>query len=628
MKRRSYELTKLDPYEYQKEALEKTRNRNGTVISLPTGTGKTLVGCMWSCELLNTGDINRVLVIEPSRYLVEQVTSYYSEHTNIPTENLYGVDSPERRRQKWNKGKAVVTTPQTALNDLRYLDFDAVIVDECHHTTGEHAFAELMKAYGFKKRLGLSATVPQNKEKEIEKLIGEVIKYSWEDPRVKKYVPDCGIEIFDSHFGEGYKKVKNKLDEFERRFEGNAYAGLPALGKRMLFRDGAMALSNTLENSAVMGDLMREELLPLLKETDPLHKLEKCNNVLNSVEFNKAILFVDRVSIAERIAEEFSHYNPVLLLGRLHSGREAQQEAVKKANMNQCRLIISTSAGEEGIDLPKADLLIVWSNVVSSVRFVQRLGRVMRKTEDRTPKTAAYIATPETVDYEALKRGFSAAVELGVDLGGIDQKFLKRKSISYQVQNVVESNPLQYEEILEALPQSNSKVERWLREQVREGDMFYLYWVPENLDDWRKAVAEMPSTIPEPEDYKGKRVYNNLQPQKENRYYFLKDEIPLIEDEFSHLIKNKLDHRFELSFGPNYKNRNEFQPYGNIEELTEKVLESLEIGDRFYGEISFEGYDPIYTVSMKYQCPVEESVLKIIFSNMEAIVSELDMRLN
>ena len=66
-----YAIKELKLRPYQKKALKLALESEGVVICLPTGTGKTLVGCAWVCELLNRGLAHRVLVLEPSRFLVE-----------------------------------------------------------------------------------------------------------------------------------------------------------------------------------------------------------------------------------------------------------------------------------------------------------------------------------------------------------------------------------------------------------------------------------------------------------------------------------------------------------------------------------------------------------------------------
>ena len=156
----THQLTKLEPRAYQTEAATWGLERDTAVICLPTGTGKTLVGCMWACTRLRDSIVDRILILEPSRFLVEQTHAYYDEYTTIPTTKLDGTVHPAERAQQWQDGDIVVTTPQTAVNDTAHLNFDAVIIDECHHTTGQHAFTQLLDLTEFQYKFGLSATIP------------------------------------------------------------------------------------------------------------------------------------------------------------------------------------------------------------------------------------------------------------------------------------------------------------------------------------------------------------------------------------------------------------------------------------------------------------------------------------
>lgn len=111
--------------EYQREALSYCLGRDESVCVLPTGTGKTLVGLAWCCELLNRGRARRILVIEPTRFLVEQVSRYYLKNSNFSEEQvnkIYGVVGRQERAGEWFKGLIIVSTSQTAFNDLEHLD--------------------------------------------------------------------------------------------------------------------------------------------------------------------------------------------------------------------------------------------------------------------------------------------------------------------------------------------------------------------------------------------------------------------------------------------------------------------------------------------------------------------------
>jgi len=592
------------------------------------------VGCQWVCSLLDTGRADRVLVVEPSRFLVEQTAAYYEEFTTVSTHKLDGTTSPTDRYGEWETGDVVVTTPQTALHDSGWLEFDAVVLDECHHTTGNHAFAQLLDRVGFSYKMGLSATIPTDREREIEAAIGPVRRRSWHD-LPPEHVPDWVGHICDTPYPTAYRAVAEELEAARREFSGTQLAGLPALGLRMLCRDGAAALTETLSNETTMGEVLHDRLAPSLAECAPLHKLAACRDALATHEFEKAVIFVDRVVVAQRLVDALSDYQTVSLLGRLHKSRSAQQAAVERAQAPETEVIIATAAGEEGIDLPAADLLVVWSNVVSSVRFIQRLGRIMRPDGSDAPRNAVYLATPDSPDYDALRRGVAAASRAGLDVTHVDDSALLSRSVAGRVQDVLESTPRQRETLTEMLAQPERTIDRWLRTNVREGDVCYLYAVPDDLTDWRKAaagVAEWVGAADETDlsesrsNRSAEAVRNNFSPGKEDRWYLREPDIDLLDTEFPTLIDGDRSNRLQVSFGPTHRERGKYRASGTVEAVVTRMTDALGEAEAFYATVSYQSSRPPVSVQMLYQGSATEAVIEAVARNADAVATDLTER--
>jgi superfamily II DNA or RNA helicase len=525
---------------YQKDALEYALNFSDAVCVLPTGTGKTLIGIAWAVELLNKGVVKRVLALEPSRFLVEQTHKRYLKDTTLSDRDVnwvYGILSKEEREMEeiWEKGIVVVCTPHTAFNDIHLLkDFDAVIVDECHHTTGKYTYVKLLSQYNFKYKLGLTATLSEKVRNEVETFISRNIRvWTWEELKTKypQYkFPDWIGEVYDSELEE--KEIdflqnieKLPLNSFSRSF-----------CLRTFTRDGALALKETILNPKTkLSKEFPEKLKNKFSELRELHKIEIVENILNEHDFEKAIIFVDRVCVANKIFEKFQNLNPVLFLGRLRIGLEKQKEVLEKAQKPEYKLIISTSAGEEGVDLPTVDLLIIWSNVASPIRFIQRLGRITRPSEKL--KVVTFVATPGTVeinspDYDSLVDGLILAKKNGVDIAGLEDeeliKILKTKSFRNRIITLLESHPLTLNEIVEKLgfqEKGQKRVEKWLSSCVKEKDeefrVYYFYYFPyeeikRRVEEGLKQYKDLLS------DEALKRFGINFESnlRKENRFYF------------------------------------------------------------------------------------------------------------
>lgn len=629
-----YNITGITLRPYQEDTHGWALERDEAVICLPTGTGKTLVGCTWACARLQRPEVDRILVLEPSRFLVEQTHAYYQEYTTIPTAKLDGTTPPSQRRGAWDDSRVVVTTPQTAVNDRDRLNFDAVIVDECHHTTGQHAFAQLLDAVYFPYKLGLSATIPASKEREIESALGPIRRRSWRD-LPSEHVPEWFGEIYDAPYPEAYRAVVDKLQDARLEFDGTHLAGLPTLGIRMLCRDGALALKETLTSDTTMSELLYDRVATPLNNCPPLHKLTQCRQALSDHDFEKAVLFVDRVAVAQRLAEELSEYSTVTLLGRLHTSRCAQEDAVAEAKSEETDLIIATAAGEEGIDLPAADLLLVWSNVVSSVRFIQRLGRIMRPSGPDTPRVAVYLATPDSPDYEALRRGLAEAQQAGLDIAHVDEESILSRSVIGRVQDALAGTPRQRDELAEMLAQPDQKVDRWLRTNVREGDVFYLYSVPDNLTEWRKAaagIAEWVGTADETNldesrsNRSAEAMRNNLSPGKGDRYYLQEDDIDLLETDFPRLVQGDRTNSLSVSFGPTHQTRGQHSARGTVSSVVSTMTADLSDADSLYATISYQSASPQLAIQMLYQGSATEPVIETVARNADAVITDVRER--
>ncbi len=494
--------TKLKPRDYQVEAARWALSRDGAVVVMPTGSGKTLIAILWSRELLERREVRRVLFLEPTRLLVEQVARYVSKLLSVPVRAIHGKYTKEDRRELWRRATVAVATPETALSDrdvINELGFDAVVVDECHHTTGKDAYAEFMARAKFKRRLGLSAYIPPSRVREIEQHIGPVRSWSWGDERIRKYVPPWIGEIYEAELNAAERKVLEVLEETRLGLEGRA-RGLVQTAIRWFARDGALALKESLGKETMLASLLAH-VRPLLSnpEVRDLHKLDALRRVLRDHEgFSKAIVFVDRVIVAREIAEELSEYNPVVIHGKRKCSIDVR-EALARATDPSTKLIVSTSAGEEGMDLPEADLLVIWSNVASPLRFIQRHGRILRLTGSRKLKFVTYIVTPDTPDLDSLIDSLEAARKAGVDVPVSEEviEALWRRTTRSRLLGILEGRPMPPEWLAEAAGMPLDLTEKALRKLSERGEVVYIhthlgrtYALPEDISILKESYGE------------------------------------------------------------------------------------------------------------------------------------------
>ena len=448
---------------YQREAVEYALRKKRSVLVLPTGTGKTLIGAFFVKRLIELGKANRFLVMVPTRILAEQTLSVY-RRVGIDSNAVYGVHRRDERERLWRCTKVAISTPETVYNDLDLVKVDAIVADECHHAVGDDAYAKVLREIRCEYVLGLTAYIPARRRREIEELIGEIKVWPFRD--LRDYVSEWVGEIFESYLNEREMEVYREIERRRQESRG-ARRLVYTLALKYLAKEGALALKESISRrnslSKLLGD-MRDDISALRD----LHKLDQFFKVLRVHDgFEKAIVFVERVVVAKRIFSELERKYDVSLLigGKVKDVLE---------DVRRSEIVVSTSAGEEGVDLPTADLLISWSNTSSPLRFIQRHGRILRKAGGG-PKFVAYIVTPFTVDADDLIYSIERVrehMDIGVDREVLERVWRKTRSVS--VLDVLE-NPMPIELVKDLTGLSEREVRMALEMGVRRGHLIYLY---------------------------------------------------------------------------------------------------------------------------------------------------------
>ncbi len=131
-----------------------------------------------------------------------------------------------------------------------------------------------------------------------------------------------------------------------------------------------------------LGDkLLDLKVMPI--ETDP--KLEETRKILRDSSGN-VIVFAQYRDTVEYLVNELSRMEsvyPKRLIGqadRANEGmsQEEQKETLKDFKESETNVLVSTSIGEEGLDIPSTESVIFYEAVPSAIRYIQRKGRTAR----------------------------------------------------------------------------------------------------------------------------------------------------------------------------------------------------------------------------------------------------------
>jgi len=191
--------------QYQYNIINKCKGSNSLIV-LPTGLGKTILGILLIGKTLEKYPESKIIILAPTRPLVLQHRKSCEEFLNINLDSITsftGKISPEKRILDFENSKIIVSTPQVIKNDLERGRYDLkhvslIIFDEAHRTRGNYAYCfistEYINACKDPLILGLTAS-PGKSYLHIQQLcnnlfIENVIFKTYEDKDVKQYIYD------------------------------------------------------------------------------------------------------------------------------------------------------------------------------------------------------------------------------------------------------------------------------------------------------------------------------------------------------------------------------------------------------------------------------------------------------
>jgi Fanconi anemia group M protein len=149
-----------------------------------------------------------------------------------------------------------------------------------------------------------------------------------------------------------------------------------------LENDDSKAAARALEDTDFLKAKSMAEYLMKKGEEHP--KLEKLKEILDMDDDEKAIVFTEYRKSAENIKEELNEegLDATKFIGQQGEEGMSQTEQIERLGEfgdGEYNVLVSTSIGEEGLDVPAVDYVIFYEPVASAVRDIQRAGRTGRQ---------------------------------------------------------------------------------------------------------------------------------------------------------------------------------------------------------------------------------------------------------
>jgi DNA excision repair protein ERCC-3 len=312
--------------DYQQDWVQRFVEQQSGVFVGPPGSGKTVAGMAAMAEIGG-----ETLVLVPSRELAEQWRDELLAHTTLD-EAQVGVYHGGAKEVR----PVTVATYQIASMDRHRSLFDSrgwgmILYDEVHHIPSP--IYRLSADLQSKARLGLTATPVRgdDRETEIFTLVGPPIGTDWDKLFDAGYVAEPEVEV----------RLLPWADEESRNVWANAEG--------------------------------RER--HQLAATNP-RKVEEIRRLRDDHPEAQALVFVDWLNQGHDIAETLG-----LPFVSGETPHHERRRLFREFRNGDRRTLVVSRVGDEGIDLPSAELAIVASGLGGSRRQgAQRAGRTMRPT--------------------------------------------------------------------------------------------------------------------------------------------------------------------------------------------------------------------------------------------------------
>jgi superfamily II DNA or RNA helicase len=379
---RSYALTpwplriSRDPFPHQREAVAAWWRRGGQgLVVLPTGTGKTFVA------VLAISHVGRpALVVTPTIDLMLQWYSELQMAFDVPVGLLGGGyhDIQPLTVSVYNSA---------CLHVERWGNrFGLLVFDECHHLPGQ-SFMEAATGSIAPYRLGLTATPERTDGQEVllESLIGPIayrreIKELGTDYLARYQTQRLYVELTEED-AAAYQQARDHYRQFCAD-RGISMSG-PQGWQRFI-----QETSRSREGRAAF-QAYREQRRLALAAPAKLHLLER---LLEAHRKDRVLIFTYDNATVYEIARRY------LVPAITHQTKTKERKHILDAfQTGEYSAIVTSRVLNEGVDVPAANVGIVLSGTSTVTEHVQRLGRLLRKREDKEA-TLIEVVTRGTVE--------------------------------------------------------------------------------------------------------------------------------------------------------------------------------------------------------------------------------------
>jgi superfamily II DNA or RNA helicase len=385
----------------QRDAVDEWINKKGKgSIIYSTGTGKTEIAfeCARKMASLireqNPLLVFKILFLVPRIVLIEQ---------NIKRLIKYGIKKEKigvYYGEKKDIREITFSTYQSIIKNFDLLrQSDMIILDEMHMVSEtakrlSKIFDVLYDNYD-KLILGLTATIDENDPRysKIMKLIPPVKKYmikeAVNDGRLSE--PQVILKPVKMNFEERrvYEQTTSTIKDISLKLK----ASNPLIVSKLLKAGGQRARLAKLWFASV------HKRKKLLNETTS--KLNESVNIVKNHPKEKIMIFSETIESLNNISEILANNNIPSEVIHNKVKTKQRQDILDSWGKNYF-VLLSVHTLEIGFDIPSVSIAIIVSNTKNIHQLIQRIGRVIRKTDEKSQSLIYVIYVDDTKDKDIL----------------------------------------------------------------------------------------------------------------------------------------------------------------------------------------------------------------------------------
>ena len=409
----------------QREAVDEWINKKGKgSIIYSTGTGKTEIAfeCARKMASLiveqNPQIVFKILFLVPRIILIEQNINRLAKY-GIKKENI-GVYYGEKKDIK----EITFSTYQSIIKNFDLIkQSDMVILDEMHMVSETakkfSRIFDVLQTNPDKLILGLTATIDEDdlRYSKIMNLIPPIKKYMIKDAVNDGRLSEPKIIFRPVQMNSEERKIYEETTRTIKEISLKIKSSNPLVISRLLKTGGPRARLAKLWFESVY---KRKKLL-----TETKSKLNEAVNIVKNHPTEKIMIFSETIESIDKISETLKKNNiPSQVIHNKVKTKE-RQEILNVWGQNFF-ILLSVHTLEIGFDIPSVGIAIIVSNTKNINQLIQRIGRVIRKTNEKTQSLIYVVYVDNTKDKDIL-----ALVRTSLQTHDVQKPFKQNQISSY-----------------------------------------------------------------------------------------------------------------------------------------------------------------------------------------------------